>query len=537
MTGARDDGRPFRTWPAAVLLALIAGASCGAQAGAEVTQATPAPPQARAQTADAGAALGIPRILSPLDASRYAAIFALQEEASWAAADAEIAALQDKSLLGAVLAQRYLSPRYTTSFAEAREWLERYADLPDARAVWNLAKRRAPGKPVPAPVAASAQAEGPAEAAPAVRLPPEPRAIGLEVPGRFEAGINAFRAQHFAEAAQDFESVARAPSTASWYVAAAAFWAARSHLKLKQADQVDPWFKVAAGEPRTFYGLLARRMLGLQPDMKFGPQPLSQTEASRLGALPGGRRALALVQVGETDRAEAELKALSAHGNRNLADAIVALADLANMPALCIALNRQAASAARQQDALYPVPRWRPRDGFSVDRALLFALMLEESKFNADAQNGSGAAGLMQLMPATARSVARSAGIPIRSVADLVDPVTNLSLGQEYVKQLIGHEQVNGNLILLLAAYNSGPGLLAKWQNGHQQDDPLMFIESQPHQDTRLYVERVLTNMWIYRQRLGQDVPDLDALASNHWPTYVSMDSSTPGAAVHAASR
>jgi soluble lytic murein transglycosylase-like protein len=272
--------------------------------------------------------------------------------------------------------------------------------------------------------------------------------------------------------------------------------------------------------------------------MKFGPQPLTPSEVAQLEALPGGRRALALVQVGETDRAEAELRVLSIRGNRDLADAIVALADLANMPTLCLALGRKTSSDGRHDEAMYPVPRWQPRNGFQVDRALLFALMMQESRFDAEAQSGAGAAGLMQLMPETARSVARRAGIPLKSLDELVDPVLNLSLGQEYVKQLIGHEQIQGNLILMLATYNSGTGPLAQLESrpGYKKD-PLLFIESLTPQSTRLYVERVLTNMWIYRQRLGEPVPDLDALAANRWPTYVSLDASTEGVAQHASSR
>jgi soluble lytic murein transglycosylase len=503
------------------------------------------PPTARA--GDAGSDVpNIPTVLSPLDAARYAAIFALQEEGNWKAADAQIEQLKDKTLLGELSAQRYLAPRYQAGPAELRDWLERYADLPEARAVWTLARKRAPGKSVPSPLPASAQIAEPIDPtlaapeaeAPEAPLPAEPRSIGLESPARYEAGLAAWRAKKWAEAASDFETVARDQATPSWYVAASAFWAARTHLVLKEPQKVDPWFELAAAQPRTFYGMLARRTLGLSQDARFDRQPLSKAEIAQLRALPGGRRALALVQVGEIDRAEAELRALSTRGNKSLAAAIVGLADLANMPALCLALGAQTRDGRRQIDTQYPLPRWQPRNGFSVDRALLFALMMQESRFDAEAQSGSGAAGLMQLMPATARSVARRAGIPLRSVAELVDPVLNLSLGQEYVKQLIEHEQINGNLILVLAAYNSGTAPLNKWQNEPEyQNDPLLFIEALPRETTRLYVERVLTNMWIYRQRLGQDAPDLDALAANRWPAYVSMNASTQGTNQHAGAR
>ena len=551
MTGTQQGGRPKRTWPAVILCVFAAtlvswvavSPAAALAAGSMQTAALPVNPPI-----DPNLVQSLPALLADMDASRYAAIFALQDEANWKAADEQIAALQDKSLLGTVLAQRYLSPKYKTSFVEARGWLEQYADLPEARSVWTLAKKRAPGKPLPSPILASDQVASPiAAGTPAARpvadfdtpkLPAEPRGVNIQPPARFEAGLAAWRAKKYAEAAVAFEAVSRSTDVPSWYVAAGAFWAARAHLVLREPQKVDPLLETAAQQPRTFYGLLARRMLGVEPDMRFGAKPLSAGEIAQLEALPGGRRALALVQVGETDRAEAELRALTSRSTPGLADAIVALADLANMPALCLALSSGRKGADdRHDDAAYPVPRWQPRNGFSVDRALLFALMMQESRFDADAQSGSGAAGLMQLMPETARNVARRAGIHFKGVDDLVDPVLNLSLGQEYVKQLIEHAQINGNLILLLAAYNSGTAPLTRWQNQPEyQHDPLLFIESLTTTPQRLYVERVLTNMWIYRQRLGQMVPDLDALASNEWPTYVSADASSQGVQ-HAAAR
>jgi soluble lytic murein transglycosylase-like protein len=551
MTGTHQGGRLKKTWPTVILCAFAATLALGVAAipsaalaaGTVQTAALPVNPPI-----DPNLVQSLPALLGDMDASRYAAIFALQDEANWKAADEQIAALVDKSLLGTVLAQRYLSAKYKTSFIEARDWLEVYADLPEARAIWALAKKRSPGKPLPSPILASAQVASPVEAAarPArpttdfgtPKLPAEPRGTNIQPPAKFEAGLASWRNKKYAEAAASFEAVARSTDVPSWYVAAGAFWAARAHLILREPQKVDPLLETAALQPRTFYGLLARRMLGVEPDMRFGAKPLSDTEISQLKSLPGGRRALALVQVGETDRAEAELRALTTRSAPGLADAIVALADLANMPALCLALSSGRKGADdRHDDAAYPVPRWQPRNGFSVDRALLFALMMQESRFDAEAQSGSGAAGLMQLMPQTARDVARRAGIHFKGVDDLVDPVLNLSLGQEYVKQLIDHTQINGNLILLLAAYNSGTAPLTRWQSQPQyQHDPLLFIESLTTIPQRLYVERVLTNMWIYRQRLGQKVPDLDALAANEWPTYVSADASSQGVQ-HAAAR
>ena len=77
-------------------------------------------------------------------------------------------------------------------------------------------------------------------------------------------------------------------------------------------------------------------------------------------------------------------------------------------------------------------------------------------------------------------------------------------------------------------AYNGGPGNLNKWQRKMDyKGDPLLFIESLPSRETRLFIERVLANLWIYRQRLGQPAPSLDGIVSGDWPLYVALDTET----------
>ena len=526
-------------WQTHTIAALVLAASVlwttAAQAGQATEAAASGIPAVSYQSYPAGSgtaatalpAMNVPQILSPRDAEHYAAAFALQESSNWDEADRHIAAIQDRVLVGTLLAQRYLSSDYKTTLAQAREWLAAYRDQPEAHAIWKLARHKAPRKAASLPrPATGADAASVDDGDGAVRLPAEPTIANLQPPARYTAGLRAWRAHDFGLAAAQFEAVARSSTVGGWYVAAGAFWAARTHLVMRQPEQVDTWLEVAAQQPRTFYGLLAHRMLDEdERDVQFTSQPLSAKEESLLRALPGGRRALALVQIGETDRAEAVLRVLAVHASAARANAIVALADITQMPSLCMALGPRVSDVRRRVDALYPVPRWQPRQGYTVDRALMFALMMQESNFDVEAESGSGAAGLMQLMPRTARDVARRSGIHMRSVSELVDPELNLSLGQEFVRQLLSHQEVHGNLILMLAAYNGGTAPLDRWRNAPQyRDDPLLFVESLPRQETRLYVERVLTNMWIYRERLGQPVPDLDELAQNHWPTYVSLN-------------
>ncbi|MEC7538502.1 MAG: lytic transglycosylase domain-containing protein, partial [Pseudomonadota bacterium] len=110
-----------------------------------------------------------------------------------------------------------------------------------------------------------------------------------------------------------------------------------------------------------------------------------------------------------------------------------------------------------------------------------------------------------------------------------------IELGQSYVQHLLAFPGIDGNLFYTTVAYNGGPGNLNRWRRTSEyQDDPLLFIESVPSRETRVFVERVLTNLWIYRYRLGQPTPSLDAIAAGTWPRYNRLDPNSKKVAVRA---
>ena len=113
----------------------------------------------------------------------------------------------------------------------------------------------------------------------------------------------------------------------------------------------------------------------------------------------------------------------------------------------------------------------------------------------------------------------------------LFDPTINMDVGQRYIGYLLKREGVEGDLFRLAVAYNGGPGNLLKWlrQMG-RIDDPLLFIETIPSLETRHFIERVIANLWIYRARLGQPLPSLDAIAAGDPPAYISLDRPTQAA-------
>jgi soluble lytic murein transglycosylase-like protein len=352
------------------------------------------------------------------------------------------------------------------------------------------------------------------------------------VMANWTAGLAAWRLGAYSEAARRFQILATAQNVSPWNASAGAFWAARANLLAGNPESYNPWMRKAAEHPRTFYGILALRTMGGDPGFLWTPQRLTKPQFDLIANDRAGRRALALLAAGEVERAEQELHALTLDADPGTISAVLALAEEARLPDLSLRVansvpDESLRNSIRGLDAaLYPLPNWQPKGGFVIDPSLIYAFVRQESAFNPRARSPAGAAGLMQLMPATARAMARRAGAPA-DANRLYQPDVNLMLGQHYLRYLMDYEPIGPNLFLVAAAYNSGPGNLQRWQSEvNYNDDPLLFIASIPVRETRLFIERVMANHWIYQMRLNQKTPTLDALASHRWPLYVSVDSS-----------
>jgi len=358
---------------------------------------------------------------------------------------------------------------------------------------------------------------------------------GAQVPmAHWIAGLAAWRRGEIAEAVPHFTALARHDGVARGAAAAGAYWTARAKLRLHEPAAMSRWLRTAAEHPRTFYGMLAAEALGVRWPLGFDaaePDAADAESLRHLAGIPAGRRALALLQVGERARARRELLGIDGWDDPERVGTLLMAAERGGMAALAYRLGSRLAGAADARlapaevnAALYPLPPWRPATGFRMDRALLYALMRRESRFRPEAQSGAGARGLMQLMPATASYMARRENFKYSRRA-LFRPELNLDLAQRYLRYLLQTKQVQGDLVRLVAAYNAGPGNLAHWlADTAHHGDPLLFIESMPSRETRLFVERILTNLWVYRERLGQDAPSRAALASGSWPDYAGLD-------------
>ena len=532
-----------------------------------------------------GGGVAMARPLAPSQAVLVRRIFAQQAAGRMADANQGIALLDSPLLLGHIQADRYLGRHHRASTDELKAWLAEHGALPDAPAIHVLLMRRlpkglprdavAPPKPamLAAPLPSTLQNAPPEEIDDAMRSlamdsagapilaafqrATQARALltqnrdeaALEMAGTafrrgpaagkvayagYIAGLAAWRLQRADLALRYFEDAARAPLAAPAVRAAAAFWAARANTHTGHPAGFVPWLRRAAQEKRTFYGLLARRTLGQDPGLAWQRESLTQADIDAVDTTPAGRRAFALLQVGETQRAEIELRQLRAQGQANPAfgRALLLVAREADMVdfAAQLATALQSTDGRPHDDVRFALPKLAPRGGFRVDPALVYALTRLESNFDAAAVSPAGARGLMQLMPITASYVARDANL---SSERLHDPAINLELGQRYLIYLSEQDHIGDNLIRLLASYNSGPGSFARWgAQVRDLDDPLLFIESIPNNETRQFVQRALTYSWIYAARMHKPAPGLNELAAGAFPRFVARDASARQARV-----
>lgn len=169
----------------------------------------------------------------------------------------------------------------------------------------------------------------------------------------------------------------------------------------------------------------------------------------------------------------------------------------------------QSSIAARHWDdlqlrfpALYSEQIAAQAKNFDLENQLIFAVTRQESAFKADVRSPAGAVGLMQLMPATAKQTARSINRPYKGSYELRTPELNIELGSAYLSQMV--KRYKGNRIYATAAYNAGPHRVKGWLEERGSLPIDMWIETIPFDETRHYVQNVLSYAVIYGDILGQ---------------------------------
>ena len=279
------------------------------------------------------------------------------------------------------------------------------------------------------------------------------------------------------------------------------YWRSRALRALGETDAANALLKGVAGQTN-FYGLLAADELGLAtaPQWDSGWRP-AQADLDRVNALEGIRRALELYRVGLDNEALREwLWAIRGLDDRSLL-AAAEIARLANEPDRAI---NTAEKTVQLHDFAqrFPTPH---RDALTaaahqwdLDEALVYGIIRQESRFMPDARSRAGATGLMQLMPSTAKWVARQIALSPYRANMLVVPETNLQLGAYYFRRVLDDL---GSPVLATAAYNAGPGRARRWRDERPMEGAI-YIETIPFNETRDYVKKVFTNAWYYRHRL-----------------------------------
>lgn len=349
--------------------------------------------------------------------------------------------------------------------------------------------------------------------------------------GLWAMGLLYFKEEKFRESQKYFSEILKLEQINDARKIEAAFWAGRAADHNDDKKTAKKFWQIGAEHPMAFYGAMSTIMLGYTPYYEFFEQDMTDEDIDVLSESTYGKRALALLQVGQRERAEEYLKLMiTAKASDKTLHAVNALSTAQGLPRV----SMQVADVVRDRGILeiddniiysaqYPLPDWEPMGGWSIDRALLFAITKQESGFKTNAKSGAGANGLMQLMPGTAKLVARQNKMNIADI-DMSNPEHNMFLGQQHIVELLRHPNINNNIIKMLASYNAGMSMLIKFEKSFDTSDPLLYIESFPAYETRSYMKRVMSNLWLYRARLNQPLTSMKDLADGRWPLYTSED-------------
>jgi soluble lytic murein transglycosylase len=343
------------------------------------------------------------------------------------------------------------------------------------------------------------------------------------------AGLTAWMEGDFVAATQYFTTASNAQYASPWTVSAASYWGARAATRAGLNREVVPLLGKAIENQRTFYGLIAmkamERAIGDMPfDFNWDMPTWTVDQADILYRYPAGARALALVHVGRISSAETELYNLPVKNNEELATAAIAFANHYNLAGYAMRFSSILTKdgGAFYDGGLFPISSWTKE---LEDKALINAFIRQESRFQPTAYNKTGARGLMQIMPETAAFITNNSEFKTNEGQRLLNyPKVNIGIGSQYLKHLKSLNVVKNDLFSMAIAYNAGPGKLGRWKKELNSDDPLLFIELIPSSETRAFVERVVTNYWVYQIQMGLEPKTLLNVAQGQWPILEIFD-------------
>jgi len=291
------------------------------------------------------------------------------------------------------------------------------------------------------------------------------------------------------------------------------YWRARSIQQLTPGDvaSIEQAFRSIASE-RHYYGFLAAQKLGIPGSMNAIDLIPSQIELNKIRNTPHLARSIELYAIGDDINARREwFRALEGMNQREQ----VVAAELARELGLTTMAIRSAniAEARNHLDLRFPIahePEFRRANlKTQLPVAFMLAIARQESAMEAKARSSADARGLMQLLPSTARLVARRAKQAAPQANDLYDPGTNISLGSYHLAWLM--QRYDQQSPLAIAAYNAGEHRADRWIK-EAEDMPIdVWIERIPFRETRNYVKNVLAFRHVYAARIGVPLPLLSS--------------------------
>lgn len=345
----------------------------------------------------------------------------------------------------------------------------------------------------------------------AIRMAPSGSEAGV---ARMRLGGIAFAANRFDDAFQEFEDYRNTHRTGTAYQQAT-YWSARSLLRLGRAEEARRRFvEVRNIDPFSYYGGLAADELGetaWDGWLEHAPPPSDRFQADVERALA---RVDLLRAIGWDAAAAFEMERVRGHFAR-FDGALYTLAEELNergFTSAGVALGREihrreGAWNLRLLRIVYPFPFRSIVMAEAIERGvdpfLAAALIRQESLFNPDARSPVGAIGLMQVMPRTGESLARTLGISRFRPEMLLQPELNIHMGVKYLSDQIG--TYGDRLDAVLAAYNAGPTRVSRWQRFPEYADRVLFAERIPYDETRDYVRIVQNNRRMYQALYGAE--------------------------------
>ena len=280
------------------------------------------------------------------------------------------------------------------------------------------------------------------------------------------------------------------------------YWKARALSVAGKGDDATRLYGSLATEHH-FYGFLAAEALGAAVMPVSEPLPADASALAAFGARDDVQRVIRLTALDLRPEAQREWLYVV----RTLDDdSLLLAAEVARRNGLYDRSINTAERTQRRHDfsLRYPTP-YRTEIGaaareYQIDEAWAFGLARQESRFVADIMSSAGAVGLMQLMPATARWVARQIGNADYRVSSLDQPELNAQMGNYYLRHVL--DRLDGMPVLATAAYNAGPGRAQAWRGAAPMEGAI-YAETIPFNETRDYVKKVLANAMFYQAQLG----------------------------------